>query len=110
MRRFAAVLALCGALWVTTGCAFRAPVIPPTGLLFSNYNAPLTTEFDGTPASGLKKGEASSMSVLSLFAFGDCSLNAAAEEGGLSTIEYCDYSYLNVLGLFQKFTLVAHGK
>ena len=109
MRRFATVLALCGVLWAAAGC-FRAPVIPPTGLLFSQYNAPLTSEFDGTPATALKTGEASSTSVLGLVAFGDCSLDAAAGAGELSTIEYCDYSYLNVLGVYQQFTVVAHGK
>jgi len=110
MRRFATVLAVCGVLWVAAGCSFVAPVVPPTGFLFSQYSAPLTTEFDETPATGLKQGEASSVGVLWLLAFGDCSLDAAAEAGGLSTIEYCDYSYLNVLGFYQQFTVVAHGR
>ena len=109
MRRFATVLAMCGVLWAAAGC-FRAPVIPPTGLVFSQFNAPLTTEFDQTAANGLSTGEAASTSVLGLVAYGDCSLDAAAKAGGLSTIEYCDYSYLNVLGVYQKFTVVAHGK
>jgi len=110
MGKLACVAALCAVLACSVGCAFQAPVIPPTGFLFTNYEAPLTTEFDETGVGGLKKGEASSMCVLWLFAFGDCSLQAAAEQGGLSSINYCDYAYLNVLGVYQKFTIVARGK
>jgi hypothetical protein len=109
MRRMAIVAAVCGVLLAAAGC-FQAPVVPPTGLIYSEYNAPLTTEFDQTQASQLKTGQAYSTSILGLIAYGDCSLDAAAKDGGLSTIEYCDYSFFNVLGVYQKFTVVAHGK
>jgi hypothetical protein len=94
---------------VTAGC-FSAPVVPPTGLIFSEFNAPLTTEFDQTPVAGLQTGEASSTSILGLIAYGDCSLDAAAKDSQLSTVEYCDYAFYNVLGVYQKFTVLAHGK
>ncbi len=83
--------------------------MPPAGGLFTNFKAPLGTEYTGQSVE-TKQGQASSSSILFLFAFGDCSLEAAAEEGGLSTITHCDYSYLNVMGLYQKFTIIAHGK
>ncbi len=110
MRRLAGVAALCTVLALSAGCAtYRAPVVPPVGLLYSAFKAPLTTEFSGQAAE-LKSGEASTSSVLGLVATGDCSLEAAAHEGGLNTIEYCDYSYLNVLGVYQRFTVVAYGR
>jgi hypothetical protein len=78
--------------------------------MFSNIKAPLTSEFDGQSVSR-RSGEASTASVLGLVAWGDCSLQTAAEDGNLSTIEYCDYSYFNViLGVYQKFTVIAYGR
>jgi len=110
MRRLAKVTALCVGVLLVGGCAFQAPVVPPAGGLYTSYSAPLTTELHGQ-GTATRTGEASTQAVLGLVAWGDCSLDAAAEEGGLSTIEYCDYSYLNVvLGVYQKFTVTAHGR
>lgn len=110
MGRILLLLGLCGVLSVAVSCAgFVAPVVPPSGTLFSNYKAPLSTEFTGQ-AVAQKHGEASSLCVLWLFAFGDCSLDAAAKGGNLTSISYCDYAYLNVLGFYQQFTVIAYGK
>jgi hypothetical protein len=91
------------------GC-YTAPVIPPVGGIYSNYDAPLTTDFNGQDALPGKSGSASSFSILSLFAWGDCSVRTAAQAGGLYSVSYCDYHYKNVLGIYQKFTVVVHGK
>ena len=109
MRKLMLVVAVCGVLLFSTGCAYRTPVMPPAGVLFSDFKAPLGSEYTGQSVE-TKQGQASSFSVLCLFAFGDCSLQAAAKEGRLSTITHCDYSYLNVMGVFQKFTIIAHGR
>ncbi len=99
----------CAMLAVTAGCGYLAPVIPPTGIGFTSYKAPLSTEPGGQTVA-TKSGEGSVICVLGLFSFGDCSLHEAAEEGNLRTIKYCDFSYLNILGgLFQQFTVIAHG-
>lgn len=93
------------------GCApFRAPVVPPQGLVFSNTSAPLSTEFNqSTPASS-RQGTASANSVLGLVAWGDASANTAAANGGLTTINYADYKVLTILfGVYSQFTVVAHG-
>jgi len=109
MRRVLAVAAGCASLCLA-GCAgYRAEVIPPVGMIYSNYRAPLTAEYSGQSVER-KAGEASSVSILGLVAYGDCSLDTAARAGGLTTINYCDYEYLNVLGIYQKFTVMAHGK
>jgi hypothetical protein len=91
------------------GCMYVAPVMPPQGLLFSNIAAPIDTDAESTPTSS-KVGESSTSTVLGLFSFGDASLDTAARNGNLTKIEYIDYTYLNVLGLFQQFTIRAHGE
>lgn len=95
-----------------TGCAFgpKAPFQPAHAGFFNNTVAPLSTEYADTPVAGLRKGEASAVNILGLFAFGDCGLRAAAEEGGLRTISFADYTNFNVLGVYQKTTVTVYGK
>jgi hypothetical protein len=84
--------------------------MPPIGIIYADLKAPLTAEAE-KPAVTEQKGEASSQSILGLIAWGDCSLETAAKNGKLSTIEYADYSYTNVIfGIYQKFTVITHGK
>lgn len=94
------------------GCAVgpSAPFEPAHAIVFNNTSAPLSTEFKETPLVGVKRGEASTINILGMFAFGDCSLRTAAQEGDLQTIEFADYVNLNVLGIFQKTTVVVYGK
>ena len=110
MRTLASVAALGLVGLFLTGCAYRAPVMPPQGAIYTGISAPLTVDVEGQTVSP-KKGEASSSAILGLFAWGDCSLQKAAQEGQLSTIEYCDYSYMSIVfGIYQSFTVTAHGK
>ncbi|MDP6438202.1 MAG: TRL-like family protein [Candidatus Brocadiia bacterium] len=112
MRKIGKVLAVCLVLVMAVGCAFpyTAPVVPPVGSFFSQISAPISTDFNEATAVATKHGSASSSSVLWLVAFGDCSIDAAAEEGELSKIHYADYTYLNVLGFYQNFTVTVHGE
>lgn len=95
-----------------TGCAFgpKAPFQPAHAGFFNNTVAPLSTEYANTPVAGLRSGEASAVNILGLFAFGDCGLRAAAEEGGLKTVSFADYANFNVLGIYQKTTVTVYGK
>jgi len=43
------------------------------------------------------------------FAWRDASIEAAAAEGGISTVHYADYDWLQVLTVFGQFTVIAHG-
>jgi hypothetical protein len=103
----AAALLLCG------GCVrWRAPVIPPSGLLFTHYRAPLTA--DNAPFEvGGKTGESSSyyFSLYNLsFAWDDVSIERAAADGGITRVTYADYEVLTVLGVFGELTIRAHGE
>ena len=101
-----AILAVACTAVLAAGC-ISAPFKPPMGL-YSEVSAPLSTE--GNWTVGTKRGEASSFSVLGLFAAGDCSIAAAARNGGLKKIYHTDYEYLNVIGIWQKATVIAYGE
>jgi len=58
---------------------------------------------------GLKKGESSSMCILGLVAVGDASTHEAAKNGGVTTIQTADYSYTNVLGIYQEYRTIVYG-
>jgi hypothetical protein len=91
----------------TTGCLV-APVVPPVGVAFTQWNAPLDPDYEETKL-GAKVGKASTVSILGLLAFGDASAATAARAGGVTTIRHADYEYLNVLGIYQSFTIVVRG-
>ena len=88
------------------GC-LSAPFQPPSGAV-SVTKAPLSTE--GNWEIGSKRGEASSTSVLCLYATGDCSIAAAARNGGLKKIGHVDYEYVNIIGFWQKATVIVYGE
>jgi len=94
-----------GIACVCAGC-LTAPFQPPPGIV-SSYSAPLSTE--GNWKAGSKTGKAEAFCVLGIVAAGDCSLDAAIKNGGLKTVSYADYDYLNVLGIYQKVTVKAMG-
>ena len=99
--------ALMGVLAVAaTGCVV-APFEPPSGLVATTV-APLSTE--GNFAAGNKSGEASSTSILGIYASGDCSLAAAVRNGGLKKVEHIDYAYTNIIGIWQKATIIVYGE
>ncbi len=91
------------------GCGnWIAPVVPPQGIAFSQTKAPIDTDLNNKDL-GFKTGKSSSFAVLGLVAFGDASTATAAQNGDIRTIKHVDYEYLNVLGLFQQFSLVVYG-
>lgn len=102
------LLLVCGLLTTLGGCVL-APVVPPVGLAFANITAPLDPNAAATPAVS-KVGVASCYSIANIIAFGDCGLAAAAQNGHLSKMEYADYQFTNVFGIYQKFTLRVYGE
>ena len=122
-------VAFVSALGLTlTGCvAFTTPVRPPCGALFTCYKAPLTTNVHHTPVAvlssdgqlrlrALSSGKASTFYIhdivftgLSL-AWDDASLHRAARNGRLRVVEYADYEMLAILGVFGRFSVIAHGR
>ena len=102
MRKLLVLAGLCA----VCGCV-SAPFMPPMGLI-STTKAPLSTE--GNWKVGLRSGKAESKSVLGLYAWGDCSITKAAQNGGLTRVDFVDYQYDNIIGIWQKVTVTAYGE
>lgn len=90
------------------GC-YSAPVMPPSGLIYSNVEAPVSPAVMGRPV-GEKRGASSAVSYFGLVAVGDASVEAAAREGGITQPRHIDYEFVNVLLIYQKFTTVVYGE
>ncbi len=111
----AVALLLAGVLMMCGCTTWRAPVRPPAYALFSKVRAPLTVPVQGTPSGG-RVGAASTVYFRDPFftgldfAWDEASIAAAAREGNLSTVHYADYEILQVLGIFGRFTIRAHGE
>ena len=78
---------------------------------------PLTTDYRETSARPPKVGRAgTSIVVIPLFfvqldfAFGDASIDRAAENGNISRVHYADMEYTQVLGIFGRYEVIAYGE
>ena len=85
----------------------KSGFVPPGGVLFSNYKAPLLVTYDAAAISR-NQGDASSDYIYDPFltglsyAWGDCSLNEAIHDGRFNRVGSADYSFFNVLGIYKK--------
>lgn len=110
--------AVAGAALLCQACALGvgAPVRPPGGALFTWVEAPLETNFSATPI-GSKVGTSetrylnvpNSYNVPLEFAWGDAAVKAAAADGGITSVHYADYEYLNILGVYNQLTIRVYG-
>ena len=101
------VAAVAGAATLFVGGCINAPFRPPCGVVTS-IEAPLSTE--GNWDVTQKKGTATTTTVLGLVASGDCSVAAAAKNGGIKKVNHVDYRYKNILGLYQETTVIVYGE
>ena len=108
MRKVSLALGLAVCVLLISGC-YSTPIMPPGGAVTS-ISAPLSAEYSPNTTVSTKSGEASTFTVLGLVSVGDCSIETAARKGGLTQVNHADYSYLNVLGIWQKFTVKVHGE
>lgn len=108
MHKKLGLVALGSSLMLFTGC-LSAPFMPPLGGIYSAIDAPLSVDHNRSVVT-TKKGESSAVCILGMFSFGDVSTQMAAQNGGLKTIQYLDYTYFNVLGIYQKTSVIAHGE
>ena len=111
MRKVVLLVCVVAVCLLAMGCAgiAWAPVVPPPAFVYTDYKAPIDIDASNTPIGG-KKGEGSTVNVLGLVAWGDASVKAAADEGGITRVEHIDYHMLSVLGLFSKFTVIVYGQ
>ncbi len=98
------LISLCGCL------AFPiAPVVPPIAATFTSVQAPVDITYNLTEI-GSKKGEATSVGILGLLTFGDCSVKAAAKDGNLKRVDHIGCRFTNVLCLVTFYTTIVYGE
>ena len=103
MKRFLFVFAL-GAVGIIMGCATLIPI----GGLYTATKLP----FMATSNSGVssKTGEAQCISVLNLVAVGDCSIEAAKKNGGITKVNTVDWDAKNILGIYGTYNVIVSGE
>ncbi len=80
-----------------------------SGCVYSNVRVPMSGEFRNTKTVA-KSGEATTRLIAWMVAWGDAGLQKAAKNGQLTTLEYADYAFVNVLfGLYMSNTTVVYG-
>lgn len=76
---------------------------------FVNVKIPLDTNLDRTEL-GSKVGEASAQSILWLVLWGDSGTQAAAKQGGITTITHADRQIFTILfGVYARETTIVYG-
>jgi len=105
------VLLLMLAVVICVGAAgcYVTPVKPPPGWIVANFKAPLSADNQEVRIAGAKTGTATVENYLGIISTGDCSLEEATKDVGIKKISYVDYEYFNVLGVYQRFTVIVHG-
>lgn len=96
------ILALTAALF---GCA--SGISPVSGILYSDVKAPLAVT---DAEKGSKTGTAVCKSYLGAVATGDCSIDAAAKQGGITKIKHVDFKTENYFLIFAKYTVIVYGE
>lgn len=85
-----------------SGCATPVPV----GGLYTDVTLPVMAT---SASGGTKTGTAVCTSILSLLSSGDCSIDAAKADGGISEVTHVDWKANNILGLIGTYTTTVHG-
>lgn len=81
-------------------------------MIFTNSISQMvaTPEMLTQNAGATKEGRAVCTSILSIVATGDCSIAAAAQNGGIKQIQNVDTHVKNILGLYSIYTTIVKGQ
>jgi hypothetical protein len=94
-----ALLAIAGMM---SGCA--TPM--PAGSLYTELKLPIAA----TGTQGKKEGTAECKSILALFATGDCSINTAKKNGGITKVSGVDWEAKSILGIIGEYKIHVFGE
>ncbi|MDD5059617.1 MAG: TRL-like family protein [Candidatus Omnitrophica bacterium] len=103
MRKISFVVLVLFVAVMLNGCATPYPM----GMIYTEIKAPVSAADGGVTYS--KIGTSRATSILGLVATGDCSIKAAASEGGIKTIKYVDYDAKNILGIYGEYITTVYG-
>lgn len=96
INRYFVLMMACACLWLS-------------GCVYSQVRLPMSSEFRNTKTVN-KSGQATARSFCWMVAFGDAGLQAAAANGGLTTMEYADFETLYICaGLYVSRTTIIYG-
>lgn len=76
---------------------------------FNDFSSPVDITFQGE-SIGSVHGTSEAQAFFGLFSFGDASLQAAARNGNLATINHIDCSVLNILGIYTAYETRVYGQ
>ena len=98
--RVPATLSLILAAGLISGCGFYS-------FIYGNVRGPVAVTSQTGPAT--KEGHGCAKSILGLFSFGNASIDAAKQAGGITSVVSVDFQSLNVLGIYSTFCTVVKG-
>lgn len=105
MLKYVALIALSAMIFVGCGSAyFKAPL---AGGIVTNVT------YDGSVSAeqgGEKQGKSKCHSILGIVGYGDCSIEAAKKNGGISMVSSVDYDFFTVLGIYAGYTVIVTGR
>ncbi len=101
-NKFKAVC-VAGAVMTLTGCASSVPV----GGIITDVELPIAATSVSGPYT--KTGEASCVSYALMYAKGDCSIETAKKNGGITTVTSVDWHYDTILGIINNYKVIVHG-
>ena len=104
MRKTLKMMAVLTLLAFTVGCATTVPV----GSVYTGVKLPVIATANGGQAP--KVGTSTCTSVLTLFAWGDASIDAAMKNGGITKVHHVDWDVSNVLGIIGTYKLTVYGE
>ena len=109
MRLVSTALVLVSSAALLGGCAIGPPS-PLYGSLYTNVTYPSHYQGAAPKGPGSKSGSSKATNILGLVATGDASVNAACQDGSITTVHTVDQNATNVLGLWAVYTTEVTGE
>ncbi|MDH3346102.1 MAG: TRL-like family protein [Kiritimatiellaceae bacterium] len=98
------ILILIAVAALFTGCATQQPL----GIIVTDNT--LAMQVGDNSVKSKKVGTAMSQSYLGMVAIGDCSIETACKNGGITKISHVDWKVKNILGLIGEYTTTVYGE
>jgi len=76
------------------------------GAIYTELSGPVAM---GTAATASKRGEAKATSIVGV-ALGDCSIEAAMKNGGITKVHHVDTKVKNIVGVYAEYTTIVFGE
>jgi hypothetical protein len=101
VKKLCVCVVMSAGLGLLSGCASVLPV----GAVYTEIKLPVTA----TAISGKKHGVSDCRSIMGLVATGDCSIDTAKRNGGISKVSSVDWETRSILGIVSDYKLNVYG-